>query len=61
MQKSTLARTLVAGGVAGLGLTVGGIALAPADDDAGVLGGHRGPGGHGGMHGDGPSENRARR
>lgn len=34
MEKSTLARTLVAGGIAGLGLSLGGVALATADDGA---------------------------
>ena len=35
MQRNTLVRTTIAAGVAGLGLSVGGIALATADDDSG--------------------------
>ncbi len=44
MQKSTMIRTTVAAGVAGLGLSLGGIALATADDGNGSDNGSTTPG-----------------
>jgi hypothetical protein len=50
MQKTTVVRTAIAAGVAGLGLSMGGVALAAADDASTVRSGDErpGPGGRGG-------------
>ena len=59
MEKNAVVRTAIAAGVAGLGLSVGAVALASADSadesrPAAVVATDRGPGGHGpGGHGPG--------
>lgn len=53
MDRTTLVRTGIAGAVAGLGLTAGGVAMATADDQApGTTSSTARPDGHGGPRGD---------
>lgn len=54
MDRTTIVRTTLAGGIAGLGLAVGGIAVALADDDTGAATSSTSPSGFVERHGQGP-------